>query len=312
MAEILCVGQMVADILVQNVDEVSFDVDTRRVDQILIKNGGDCLNTAIDLRQLGADVGFIGILGKDPLGNYLHEILVSNGIDDRGIYFDDMIKTSSAVALINKKGERIFLYYGGTNDVLTFDKVDQSMVRNAKIVHVGGTFLLPKFDGNGARDLFKLAHEHESFTTMDVTWDTTGKWLETIEPCLPYLDLFMPSINEAKEICKTTQIEKITEILKSKGVKNIIIKLGKQGCYVDAFGRKYYQNAYNVPVVDTTGAGDSFIAGVLYGLGKGWDIEVITRFASAVSAHCIQELGATNGIPSHEKVLRFMNTYKFK
>ena len=163
-------------------------------------------------------------------------------------------------------------------------------------------------DSMTLRELFQLAHEQESLTTMDVTWDTTGKWLETIKPCLPHLDLFMPSINEAREICKTGEVEKIAEILKGEGVKNIIIKLGKQGCYVDAFGKKYYQEAYSVPVVDTTGAGDSFVAGVLFGLNRGWKIETVTRFASVVSAHCIQELGATNGIPSHEEILRFMNT----
>lgn len=71
---------------------------------------------------------------------------------------------------------------------------------------------------------------------MDVTWDTTGKWLEIIEPYLPELDLFMPSINEAKEICGTHDEREMTAFLKKKGVKNVIIKLGKRGCYVDAFG----------------------------------------------------------------------------
>lgn len=143
---------------------------------------------------------------------------------------------------------------------------------------------------------------------MDVTWDTSGRWLETIEPCLPWLDLFMPSINEAKEICGTNDEKEIAKFLKDKGVKNVIVKLGHRGCYVDAFGERYYQSAYQTPVVDTTGAGDSFVAGVLYGLAKEWEIERITRFASAVSAHCIQELGATCGVPSGEKILEFMDS----
>lgn len=307
MADILCVGQLVADILVHDVDQISFDVDTRRVDQIVIESGGDCLNTAIALRKLGADVGCIGILGEDPLGDYLHGVLGDNRIDDQGIVFDNACATSSVVVLINQKGERVFLYYGGANDILTFDKVDQDMVKAAKIVHVGGAYLLPRFDGNGARDLFKLAQAEDAFTTMDVTWDTTGRWMKIIEPCLPYLDLFMPSINEAKEICQTTEVEKMAEVLKGKGVKNVIIKMGKDGSYVDAFGQAYQQNPYHVPVVDTTGAGDSFVAGVLYGLSQGWEIGAITQFASAVSAHCIQALGATNGIPSHEMIFHFMN-----
>ena len=307
MADILCVGQMVADILVQSVDEVNFSTDTKRVDKILINNGGDCLNTAIDLRKLGAEVGFVGAVGQDPLGSYLQNVLKSNGIDDRGVYVDHTSQTSSVVALINSAGERVFLYYGGTNDILSFDNVNKEMIADAKIVHVGGTFQLPGLDGEGTRKLFKAAHEYDCFTTMDVTWDTSGKWLDIIEPCLPELDLFMPSINEAKEICKCGEVEKIASSLKARGVKNVIIKLGKQGCYVDAFGKCYYQNSFKVPVVDTTGAGDAFVAGVLYGLHRGWEIENVTRFASAVSAHCIQKLGATVGVPQYEKVLDFID-----
>ena len=150
MSDILCVGQMVVDILVRNVDEVDFRIDTKRVEQIMLRNGGDCLNTAIDLRQLGADVGFSGVLGKDMLGGFLYETLEKSGIDTSGIYFDEKSRTSSVVALINEKGERIFLYYGGSNDALTIDKVDPQVVRDARIVHVGGTYQLPGFDGKGA------------------------------------------------------------------------------------------------------------------------------------------------------------------
>lgn len=307
MAKILCVGQMVADILVQNVNGVDFAIDTKRVDRILIKNGGDCLNTAIGLKQLGADVGIVGALGKDMLGEYLHGVIAAQGIDDGGIYFDDASETSSVVVLINAAGERTFLYYGGSNDAFSFEGIDPGVVRGAGIVHVGGTFMLPKFDGEGARALFALAHRHGCMTTMDVTWDATGRWLDIIEPCMPELDLFMPSIGEAERITGLDRPEDMARFLKRKGVKNVIIKLGVRGCYVDAYGRQYYAPAFEVPVVDTTGAGDSFVAGVLYGLAEGWGIERTTRFAAAVGAHCIQQLGATAGIPSSETILDFIS-----
>ncbi len=306
MAKILCVGQIVADILVQSVEEVDFGIDTQRVNQIMINNGGDCLNTAIDLKKLGADVGFCGVLGKDALGNYLKDVLKENGIDDSGIYYDNDIQTSSTIGLINNEGERAFLYYGGTNDVLSIDKLNFDIMNEAEIVHVGGTFLLPKMDGEGTRKLFEEAHRRGCFTSMDVTYDTTGRWLDIIEPCLEKLDLFIPSINEAKRICGTENPEEIAAFLKARDVKNVIIKLGKKGCYVDAFGKKYYQTAFSVPVVDTTGAGDAFVSGILYGLIQGWEIEKITLFASAVSAQCIQKLGATVGVVSSEETLSFI------
>lgn len=304
--DILCVGQMVADILIQGVDEVDFSIDTKRVKSIVIKNGGDCLNTAIDLRSLGNEVAFAGALGYDAMGDYLSQTLKAYGIDDNGIKYLNNCETSTVVGLINFKGDRVFLYYGGTNDVFCFDHINLDLVKESKIVHVGGTFQLPGFDGVGTAKLFKLAHSYGKFTSMDVTWDTTGKWLETIEPCLMHLDLFMPSINEAKEIAGTNCPEEIADFLKKKGVKNIIIKLGKDGCYVNAFGEEFYQPSFDVEVVDTTGAGDSFVAGVLTGLNKGWDIRRSVVFASAVSAKCIQKLGATTGVPSFGEVMAFI------
>ena len=307
--DILCVGQMVADILIQGVDEVDFSVDTKRVKSIVIKNGGDCLNTAIDLQYLGNDVGFAGALGADAMGDFLSQTLKSHGIDDSGIKYVNDCETSTVAAIINLKGERVFLYYGGTNDIFCFEHINQDMVRKAKFIHVGGTYLLPRFDGVGATKLFELAHEYGKFTSMDVTWDTTGKWMEIIEPCLKHLDLFMPSINEAKEIAGTEVPEEIADFLKKKGVKNVIIKLGKDGCYVNAFGEEFYQPSYKVKVVDTTGAGDSFVAGVLTGLNQGWNIRKSVQFASAVSAKCIQKLGATTGVPSFGEVIKFIEEY---
>lgn len=306
MAKILCVGQIVADILVRSVDKIDFSIDTKRVDQIVIKNGGDCLNTAIDLKKLGADVGFCGVLGKDALGKYLQNVLRENGIDDSAIYYDSEANTSSTVALINSEGDRIFLYYGGTNDILSVDKLKMNSLDEASIVHVGGTFLLPKLDGEGTRELFEEAHKRGCLTTMDVTYDTTEKWLDIILPCLKELDLFIPSLNEAKRICGTDVPKEIACFLKEKGVKNVILKLGKKGCYVDAFGKSYYQEAFTVPVVDTTGAGDAFVSGILYGITRGWKIEKTTQFASAVSAQCIQKLGATAGVVSSDKTLEFI------
>lgn len=304
--DILCVGQIVADILIQGIDEVDFSIDTRRVKSIVIKNGGDCLNTAIDLRTLGNEVAFAGLLGNDAMGNYLSQILKEHGIDNNGIKYVNNCETSTVVGLVNLKGDRVFLYYGGTNDIFCFDDINLDLVKEAKFIHVGGTFQLPGLDGTGTSKLFSLAHSYGKFTSMDVTWDTTGKWLETIEPCLKHLDLFMPSINEARNIAGTNCPEEIADFFKDKGVKNVIVKLGKDGCYVNAFGEEFYHPAYDVEVVDTTGAGDSFVSGILTGLNRGWDIRRSVEFASAVSAKCIQKLGATTGVPSFEEVMSFI------
>ena len=86
--DILCVGQLAADILVRPVNRVDFGVDTKRVEGIDIKNGGDCLNVALGLRKLGASVGFAGLVGNDQFGEYLRGVITAAGIDAHGLRSD--------------------------------------------------------------------------------------------------------------------------------------------------------------------------------------------------------------------------------
>lgn len=307
--DILCVGQLVTDILVKPVDSVDFGVDTKRVEHISVKNGGDCMNTAIDLAKLGNSVSFAGKVGNDGSGDFLAKTLKEYGVDTKGLKVSSDAATSSVIVLINGKGERVFLYHGGTNDTFKYEDIDLSLIDECKVVHVGGTYLLPLFDGEGAAKLFRLAQSKKRLTSMDVTWDTTGRWLEIIRPCLKYLNFFMPSYKEASLITGRNSPEEIAEVLQSEGVGVVVVKLGKDGCYVKGDDKGFYYPAYDVKVVDTTGAGDSFVAGFLTGVVRNWSLEKCTQFASAVSAHCIQEVGATTGVPGFEDVVSFIENY---
>jgi len=310
--DILCIGQLVADILVKPVDGIDLGIDTKRVDHISLKNGGDCLNTAIVLSKLGNEVGFVGKVGNDSFGDFLVKTIKYYDIDYRGLKILSDASTSSVIVLINNSGERTFLYYGGTNDTFEFEDIDPSLVNECRIVHVGGTYLLPGFDGEGAARLFQLAHYKGKITSMDVTWDTTGRWLDVIRPCLKNLDFFMPSLKEARLITNKEKPEDIAGFLQNEGVGTVVIKLGKDGCYIKRKGNGFFLSAYDLDVVDTTGAGDSFVAGFLTGLLQNWNLEKCARFASAVSAHCIREIGATTGVPGFDDVLMFIKKYDKK
>jgi len=271
-----------------------------------MKNGGDCLNTAIDLAVLGNSVGFAGLTGKDNFGEFLVKTIRDYGIDTRGLKVLPEISTSAVIVLVNDKGDRTFLYYGGSNDLFSYEHIDLSLIEECKIVHVGGTYLMPNFDGIGAEKVFELAHSKNKLTSMDVTWDTTGRWIEVIKPSLKHLDFFMPSYNEAKEISNRKSPEDIADFFIDEGVKCVIIKLGKNGSYCKGLKESFYQAAYDVDVVDTTGAGDSFVAGFLSGVVKNWDLPTCAKFATAVSAHCNQHLEATTGITSFIDVMEFI------
>jgi sugar/nucleoside kinase (ribokinase family) len=309
--DVLCVGQLAADILVRPVNRVDFGVDTKRVDGIDIKNGGDCLNVALGLRTLGASVGFAGLVGEDQFGEYLRGVVTAAGIDARGLRRTREARTCSCLVLINSNGDRTFFYYGGANDLFSLADLDMAQLDSASIVHVGGTYLLPRFDGEGAARLFAEARKRGKLTCMDVTWDTTGRWLSVIEPCLPHLSFFMPSIREAREIAGTDDPKRIAAFLQEKGVGTAVIKLGEKGCYVKpGVDPGFFCSAFPTEVVDTTGAGDSFVAGFLTGVLKGWDVKSSAELACAVAAMNIRAVGATAGIPTFEEARQFMQARK--
>ena len=307
MVDILCAGQLVADILVRPVDRVDFGTDTQRVQTIDLANGGDALNAAIGLARLGARVAFAGKVGRDHWGDFLSGVIDRAGIDHRGLTRTDQAGTAAVIVLINGEGDRTFLYRGGANDLFSIDDIDPRIVDEALFVHVGGTFLLPRFDGRGAAALFQRAQAAGKTTSMDVTWDTSGRWLPVIAECLPHLSWFLPSVNEARRITGRQSPEDMARFLRERGVQNVVIKLGAEGCYVLPKGAEgFVVEAFPVQPVDTTGAGDAFVAGFLTGLLRGWDARGSARLGCAVAALNIRAVGATAGIPTFDEAMHFM------
>lgn len=307
--DILCVGQLVCDILVKPVDYEHMDADTKRVEEITLHNGGDCMNVAVNLGKLGNSVGFAGKVGDDSFGDFLKGRLKDQGIDIRGLRVAPGQATSSVIVLISGEGQRVFLYYGGTNDSFSLGDIDLSLVEECRVVHVGGAYLLPGLDGEGTKELFKMAKLKGKLTSADVTWDTTGRWLEVIRPCLPYLDFFMPSYGEAIHITGEKDPVRMGEFLQRQGVGTVVIKLGKDGAYVKARGEEgFIVPAFTAAVVDTTGAGDAFVAGYLTALLRQQSLYECARFACAVASFCIGKVGATTGVPCYQDVAEFLLT----
>ena len=307
MSRVLCVGQLAADILVRPVDRLDFASDTRRVEPIRLSSGGDCLNAAIGLRRLGLGVDFAGLVGQDQWGDFLASVIDREGIDRRGLKRTSQAGTCTVLVAINSQGERTFFYHGGANDLFELSHVDPALVAEAAAVHVGGTYLLPRFDGEGAAELFRGARARGKLTSMDVTWDVEGRWLSTITPCLPHLAWFLPSRKEAEKITGCGEAADMAAFLHDRGVANVVIKLGERGCYVLPEGEAgFVVPAFPAKVVDTTGAGDSFVAGFLAGLLRGWEPERCARLACAAAALNIQGVGATAGMPTYAEANEFM------
>jgi sugar/nucleoside kinase (ribokinase family) len=162
-------------------------------------------------------------------------------------------------------------------------------------------------DGGGTEELFRRAKEYGAMTSADVTYDGRGAGFERIRGLLRYTDYFMPSYAEAKHLSGETDPGRMADFfIRETGDKTVVIKLGGDGCFLRSGGRSICVRPYAVDALDTTGAGDNFVAGFLTGLANGWETERCAEFANAVAGFSVQYLGATTDRMSMESVLDFM------
>ena len=312
MGTILAVGNGVIDISVRSINELDFNADTHLLSDLQMSTGGDTMNTAIHLTRLGIDVALVCRNGDDAFSSIIRDKMVSEGISTRFMKVIPGGKCSVALVVVNDDGERSFYVRRGVNSEVCIDDVDLDTLGEYRIVHSSNYYVLPKLMGDGAARLFAEAKRQGCTTTLDITHDMTGRWMETLQGCLPNIDYFLPSFKEARAVTKTDDPLKMAQILMDAGVRNVIIKMGSDGCYFKNAQQEFHVPAFDVPVVDTTGAGDSFVAGFLAGLANGWDNADSCRFANALAANCVQYLGATTGRMDREAVERFIEQTPIK
>ena len=310
MYDVACVGILVADAICKGVKGLPEKGKLDLLPSIKLYSGGCAVNTGIDMAVMGAKVALIGKVGADGFGSFLKGSLVSKGVNVDGLVEAEGEDSSSSIVLVDESGERSFLHCKGANDTFCYEDVNFDVIENSKIVFVAGTMLMNKFDGEDCAKVLKRAKEMGKITALDTAWDGTGRWMSVLKPALQYVDYFIPSIEEAIELAGgETDHKKIADCFFDCGVSHVAIKVGKDGCYFreskDAEG-KYVAPFMRENPVDTTGAGDSWCAGFLYGLANGKSMEESCLIGNAVGAHIIMEVGASTGAVPYAEIEKFI------
>lgn len=308
MKKIACIGSITTDIIVKPADSIPEPGTLRSVDGVEMHVGGCASNAANDIAKMGYSSALLCKVGKDNFGKFVKSTCAGYGVDVRGVSESENSITTGSVVCVSSTGERSFLYNPGSTADMVVEDIDMDVIADCDIVFAAGVFLTVKLDGKPYAEFMKKCQEMGKFTVMDTAWDFTDTWLPLIEDVFPYLDLFMPSIDEAAKISGLSKPEEIADFFFDRGVKTVIIKLGKDGALIcESKENKYVLPTYSkYKPIDSTGAGDSFCAGFLSGLAQGWSYEQSGRFANAVGTHCILAVGATTGIKPANEILKFM------
>ncbi|NLB80646.1 MAG: carbohydrate kinase family protein [Clostridiaceae bacterium] len=312
MFDVSCIGILVADVIAKPVDKIPDKGLLNLISGISLHSGGCAMSAAVDMSILGIKAAILGKVGNDSFGEFLKSVLESNNVDTDGLCVDKKTQTSASVVLSDSQGERTFLHCTGANGTFSKDDINWDVIEKSKVVFVAGTFLMDTFDGAHCASVLKRCKQMGKTTVLDTAWDSKGRWMDVLEQCMPYIDYFLPSIEEAMALSQKQIPEEIAKEFFDKGVSKVAIKLGSKGCYLqDGKNKKpVIVPPYKVQAVDTTGAGDSFCAGFITALVKGMSFTECGYFANAVGAHCVSALGATTGIKPMDDILAFMEAKK--
>lgn len=303
-SKITVIGASVIDILARPVDLSAINIGSQPMEDIVMSFGGDALNEAVILKRLGADVELVSKVGNDSAGKEILDFIVGEGISDKSIIKSINDPTSINIVLVDDKGERYFL----TNPSGCLRKLSEAdllpyLGQAGDIVSFASIFVSNELDIEATTRVFKKIKEKNGrILAVDMTKAKHGETLADISPMLKYVDLIFPNEAEIALLTGENDRYKNASYLVEAGVKCAVIKCGQDGCLIYD-GREYIEvPAYeNAKVVDSTGAGDSFVAGFLYALSCGYELKDCGKLANAVASCTVEAVGASEGISSIAK-----------
>ena len=257
--------------------------------------GGSAANTIVGLARLGCKVGFIGKVSRDKEGALLLEDFCKEGVDTNGVIHAKHGKSGSVLGFVDKKGARALCIDPGVNDTIKFEEINMEYVSQARFLH------LTSFVGEKSfRTQKKLLETLQN--SVKVSFDPgvlyARRGLSSLEPIIKRAYVLMPNSIELELLTGKTDYCKGADFLVGRGVKIVAVKLGGDGCYVTDGRERHLIEAFRVKAVDTTGAGDAFCAGFLYGLLNGKSLYECGRLGNFVASRCVMKMGARAGLPS--------------
>lgn len=310
--QIIGMGEVLIDFI--GVEHASFDEATTFKKCF----GGSPMNTIIGVARLGVEAGAIAAVGDDSFGRFILEEFKKNKVDISHIKIKKRVRTTLAFIVNDPVRGWICIFYRSpwlkhTSDSLLSPKeIDYDYISKSKILHVSG-FALSQNPGRQA--LFKAVRFAKK-AGVDVSFDPTLRldvWRsknilrKTYSQMLRLADIATFSIEEAEFVFGTSNPREVAEKALKYGVRIVGVKLGSQGSFLKVRGGpEISAPAFKVNVVDATGAGDGWNAGLLVGLCKDLEVEQCIKVANAVGALVVTKPGAITALPYRDDLNKFL------
>jgi sugar/nucleoside kinase (ribokinase family) len=260
--------------------------------------GGGVTASIIALARLGVDARFGTFLGEDILSKFALTELENNKAKVRNLYKGTKSPVTIS-SIITFPEDRCFLTYAPEPELIRCSEEQMYTMLKGSAVCMAAS----GYDG-----VFSTLHKEGSKVVYDVGW-TEDLSLKKIEDVLKYVDVFTPNDREALKLTGVGSLEEAIKII-GKYVENVVITMGKDGAMTLSNGQ-----VIRVPVlplfnaVDTTGAGDNFLGGIMYGLLNNWNITDCIKIGNILGGYSTTQFGCCKAHLSLDKAMEYMKLY---
>jgi sugar/nucleoside kinase (ribokinase family) len=322
-SKITGIGSALVDLLINEKDEFLENIGKEKGGMTLVENsqeiedilnktdqnpqivpGGAACNTIVGVAKLGGDAKFIGMRGQDEYGDRYEEQLKNNNVTP-DFFLSDM-PTGKVLSVITDDAQRSMFTFLGASSCLDPDKVTQEMFKDTKIAVIEGYLL---FNRDLMMAALKAAKKRGASIALDLaSFEVVGASKDILDDLVKdYVDILIANEDEAEAYTGlTNEAESILKM--SENVDYAVLKVGEKGSFVSHDGKIIkIEPVAGANAIDTTGAGDLWAAGFLFGLANGYSIEKSGEIASACGFEVVQVIGAQIPEQGWERIRQVLN-----
>lgn len=304
--DIFVIGELNVDLILTGADVTpQFGQVEKLVDDASLALGSSSAIFACGASRLGLKVAFVGKVGDDVFGHFVLQALQERGVDTTSVVVDSNIKTGLTVHLA-RGGDRAMLTYPGSIAAFQTTEIDEDIFAQTRHVHLS-SFFLQTGVRPGLSGLFESVRAAGATISLDPGWDPAENWNGTLQQALTQVDVFLPNEQEAVHIAPAANLELALDKLAQR-LPLVVVKRGAEGAIARRGSDVVRCAAFDVEVVDTTGAGDSFNAGFLYAFLQEMDLATCLRWGCAGGALATTKVGGIAGQPTVSEIQALLSS----
>ena len=275
------------------------DLDQKaELSSLLVQGGGPVATALVTLARLGVSVAMVGAAGADDFGRQIRDGLIAESVDCSFLTQNTGDSSQVAFVAVDAHGHRNIFWHRGNAVPDIADLYELLLASSVKVLHLDGLHLMQ------AVTAAKMARSMNVLTVLDA-----GTMRPGVDRLLPLIDHLVVSESFARQITGRHDPQSALRLLAGHGAAGVTITCGESGSVsIGPAGSVFHQPAFKMDAVDTTGCGDVFHGGYIYGLLQGWEIRQTVRFAAACAALKTRAIGGRTAIPDLPEVEAFLRT----